>query len=112
MPMYEYQCEKCGHLLEVIQTFSDAPLTKCPECEGRLEKLLSASAIQFKGSGWYVTDYSDKESKKKKDQASKVKASGETASKDTSSSKSTEKKSDSATPKESKTPSSKGSDSK
>lgn len=60
MPLYEYQCTKCGHRFEVIQKFSDRPLSRCPECKGKLEKLLSAPAIQFKGSGWYVTDYAGK----------------------------------------------------
>jgi putative FmdB family regulatory protein len=57
VPLYEYQCTKCGHQFEMIQKFSDSPKTKCPKCGGRLEKLVSAPAIQFKGSGWYVTDY-------------------------------------------------------
>ena len=57
MPLYEYQCKKCGNRLERIQKFSDKPLTKCPECGGPLEKLISQSAVQFKGSGWYVSDY-------------------------------------------------------
>ena len=57
MPMYEYHCSKCGHQFEVIQKFSDRLKTKCPKCGGLLEKLLSAPAIQFKGAGWYVTDY-------------------------------------------------------
>lgn len=60
MPIYEYQCEKCGHLFELIQKFSDRPKTKCPKCRGTLRKLISASAIRFKGSGWYVTDYAGK----------------------------------------------------
>jgi len=60
MPLYEYQCSKCGHRFEVIVKFSDPPRTKCPKCKGPLEKLLSAPAIQFKGSGWYVTDYAKK----------------------------------------------------
>ena len=60
MPIYEYQCEECGHRLEVIQKFSDSPLTQCPNCKGRLSKILSPSALMFKGSGWYVTDYSSK----------------------------------------------------
>ncbi|MGA2001838.1 MAG: zinc ribbon domain-containing protein [Terriglobales bacterium] len=60
MPLYEYQCKKCGHRLEKIQQFSDKPLTKCPECGGALEKLISQSSVQFKGSGWYVSDYGRK----------------------------------------------------
>ena len=57
MPLYEYQCEACGHRFEVIQKFSDAPIETCPKCEGVVRKLLSSPAIQFKGSGWYITDY-------------------------------------------------------
>ena len=57
MPLYEYQCEACAHRFEQIRRFSDPPLTTCPECEGTVRKLLSPPAIQFKGSGWYVTDY-------------------------------------------------------
>jgi putative FmdB family regulatory protein len=61
MPMYEYECEACGHRFEKIQKFSDKPLLKCPSCEkNTLHKLISAPAIQFKGSGWYVTDYAGK----------------------------------------------------
>src|SRR5262249_43955321 len=57
MPLYEYQCSKCGRVFEVIQKFSDAPLTVHEECGGTVERLLSAPAFQFKGSGWYITDY-------------------------------------------------------
>ena len=57
MPLYEYQCESCSHLFEVIQKFSDLPIEICPECGGRVQKMPSAPAIQFKGSGWYVNDY-------------------------------------------------------
>jgi putative FmdB family regulatory protein len=57
MPLYEYRCQDCGETVEVIQKFSDPVLTVCKACGGRLERLLSAPAIQFKGSGWYVTDY-------------------------------------------------------
>src|SRR5712672_206019 len=60
MPLYEYQCKKCKHRFEKIQTYSDKPIKKCPECGGTVEKLLSAPAIQFKGSGWYVNDYAKK----------------------------------------------------
>lgn len=57
MPLYEYQCDACAHRFEVIQKFSDAPLETCPKCGGEVKKLLSSPAIQFKGSGWYITDY-------------------------------------------------------
>ena len=57
MPIYEFECRKCKGRLEVFQKMNDKPPVKCPKCGGRLEKLVSASAIQFKGSGWYVTDY-------------------------------------------------------
>ncbi|MCC7035200.1 MAG: zinc ribbon domain-containing protein [Acidobacteria bacterium] len=57
MPLYEYQCDACAHRFEVIQKFSDAPLDTCPKCGGAVKKLLSSPAIQFKGSGWYITDY-------------------------------------------------------
>ena len=62
MPLYEYQCKKCGHRFEKILKFSDKPIKKCPECGGPVEQLLSAPAVQFKGSGWYVTDYAKKDS--------------------------------------------------
>ncbi len=57
MPLYEYECELCGHRFEVIQKFSDAPIEVCAKCGGVVRKLLSSPAIQFKGSGWYITDY-------------------------------------------------------
>ena len=57
MPIYEYQCEKCGSHFEVIQKFSDKPLKFCSNCKGRLTKLISQTSFQLKGSGWYVTDY-------------------------------------------------------
>jgi len=60
LPLYEYACTKCGRRTEKIQKFSDPPLTTCEICHGRLERLLSAPAIQFKGAGWYVTDYARK----------------------------------------------------
>ena len=60
MPLYEYLCDKCGEVSETIQKFSDVPLTTCEACGGKLERLLSPSAIQFKGSGWYVNDYGKK----------------------------------------------------
>ena len=66
MPLYEYQCAECG-TFERVQKFSDPILTACPTCERPVEKLLSAPAIRFKGSGWYVTDYANKGKGKEKD---------------------------------------------
>jgi putative FmdB family regulatory protein len=60
MPNYEYLCKNCGHRFEQIRKFSDKPLRKCPECGGVIEQVISAPAVQFKGSGWYVTDYAKK----------------------------------------------------
>jgi putative FmdB family regulatory protein len=60
MPIYEYECKRCGHRFEMIQKFSDKPRKRCPECRGAVERLISAPAIRFKGTGWYVTDYADK----------------------------------------------------
>jgi putative FmdB family regulatory protein len=57
MPLYEYQCSRCGSITEVIQKFSDASLTTCPDCSGKLHKLISKSSFHLKGTGWYVTDY-------------------------------------------------------
>ena len=62
MPLYEYKCNGCGQVFEVIQRFSDAPLTQHESCGGQVERLLSAPALQFKGSGWYITDYAKSDS--------------------------------------------------
>jgi putative FmdB family regulatory protein len=65
MPLYEYRCQACGHHFEKIQKFSDPPVDVCPSCGARdVEKLLSSPAIQFKGSGWYITDYARKDAGK------------------------------------------------
>jgi putative FmdB family regulatory protein len=62
MPLYEYRCEACEHQFEIIQKFSDDPISVCPSCgQGPVVKLLSSPAIQFKGSGWYITDYARKD---------------------------------------------------
>ena len=61
MPLYEYECERCGHVFEAIQKFSDPPVAVCPKCGGPVHKLQSAPAFQFKGSGWYITDYARKD---------------------------------------------------
>ena len=62
MPLYEYQCDSCGHRFEVIQKFSDALVDTCPKCGSKVHKLMSSPAIQFKGSGFYITDYARKSS--------------------------------------------------
>jgi putative FmdB family regulatory protein len=88
LPLYEYRCKKCGRVVEKIQKFSDPPLTKCEHCGGKLEQLLSAPAIQFKGAGWYVTDYAKKPaasgSNTPSDSASTEKKGMETKEKETS----------------------------
>ncbi|MGO9271002.1 MAG: FmdB family zinc ribbon protein [Terriglobia bacterium] len=91
MPLYEYECMKCGVRYERIQKFSDAPLTKCEKCGGQLEKLVSAPSIQFKGSGWYVNDYSKKFSAPVADSSSDSKPSAATESKEKPSEKVTQK---------------------
>ena len=60
MPLYEYRCKQCGHQFEKIQSFSAPDEKECPVCKGPVERLISAPAIQFKGAGWYVTDYAGK----------------------------------------------------
>jgi putative FmdB family regulatory protein len=64
MPLYEYECKKCGHRFERIQSFSAEPVKECPVCHGEVERLISAPAVQFKGSGFYSTDYGAKPSSK------------------------------------------------
>ena len=60
MPLYEYECTECGHRTELLQRHGDPPLERCPQCGGAVHKLFSAPAVQFKGTGWYVTDYAGK----------------------------------------------------
>ena len=60
MPLYEYKCKKCGSVFEILQKVNDPPLEKCIHCHGAVKKLLSPPALQFKGSGWYITDYASK----------------------------------------------------
>ena len=95
MPLYEYQCPRDG-TFEKMQKFSDPPLTVCPTCGGPVEKLLSAPAIQFKGTGWYITDYARKsgggESASSKPKESKSSASSSSTPASTPSSTSTDKK--------------------
>lgn len=81
MPLYEYQCDACEHRFEKIQKFSDPIVDVCPKCGGAVTKLMSSPAIQFKGSGWYITDYA----KKSSTDASPGKGSSDKGSSDTSS---------------------------
>jgi len=87
MPLYEYRCAQCGKVFEVIQKFSDAPLATHEGCGGKVERLVSTSALQFKGSGWYVTDYAkgsasrSSESKESKSSSSETKTETKTESK-------------------------------
>lgn len=86
MPIYEYKCQSCGLEIEVRQSVSDDPLTTCEKCHGKLEKQWSLSGFQFKGAGWYVTDYSSKGAKAAGEKSAKAEStsSAETASKTTS----------------------------
>ena len=97
MPLYEYECKKCGHRFEKIQKFSARPVKKCPECGGPVEQTISAPAVQFKGSGWYVTDYArksqaasdsgSKESKETKKEEKKEEKKPETSTKESTTKK-------------------------
>jgi putative FmdB family regulatory protein len=75
VPLYEYQCPRCGRF-ELIQKFADAPLSACPNCGAEVQKLLSAPAIQFKGTGWYITDYARKPSGGEKGKPAESSAAG------------------------------------
>ena len=85
MPIYEYKCQQCGHHFEKRQSVSDAPLATCEKCHGKLEKQWSLSGFQFKGAGWYVTDYAGKKAdtagKSEKASSGESTATTETASK-------------------------------
>ena len=100
MPLYEYQCDACGHRFEIIQKFSDSPAEVCASCgRGPVHRLVSSPAIQFKGSGWYITDYAQKgksgsssgETGDKSDKAEKAEKADKAEGK-------TEKKSDTPSP--------------
>jgi putative FmdB family regulatory protein len=108
MPIYEYQCEGCGEIFELRQKFADEPLTSHDKCGGAVRRLISASALQFKGSGWYVNDYgksgaSKGEGKSESKSESKTDSNGtkstgtESKSSSTESSSKSESKSDSST---------------
>jgi putative FmdB family regulatory protein len=106
MPLYEYQCDQCGDVFELIQRFSDQPLSVHPRCGGPVHRLISAPALQFKGTGWYITDYgrgssaaggsSDKNGSDKSDSGAKSTSEKKTTS---------ESKSDSSKPSPASSPS-------
>jgi len=91
MPIYEYECTKCGEIEEVIQKFSDKPINKCRFCSGKLHKLISHNSFQLKGSGWYATDYSSRS--QSSSSSTPLKKTGETSDSKTPD-KSTDKTSD------------------
>lgn len=84
MPLYEYRCEQCGEQFEVIEKFADEPLTRHEKCGGAVHRLISASALQFKGSGWYVNDYARSGSKAASDNDGKAKSESGTTAKPSS----------------------------
>lgn len=102
MPLYEYECKKCGHRFERIQRFSDPMVKKCPECGGKVEQVISAPAVQFKGSGWYVTDYAKKSSGSGSSSESKPDSDGKTGSAKDSGSKDSGSKDKDSKPKNKK----------
>ncbi len=90
MPIYEYECESCNKRTELLQKIADAPLTVCPDCGGKVRKLISSAGLHFKGSGWYVTDYAKKKGQGESTSKSETKSSSspsKTASKKESTSK-------------------------
>ena len=88
MPIYEYECTKCGSVEEVLQKFSDRPRVKCNHCSGKLHRLISQSSFHLKGTGWYATDYAGKS----RDTSSSSKETGESSSKTSGETSSEEKK--------------------
>ncbi len=94
MPIYEYECRRCGHRFELIQKFSDKPRKRCPECSGAVDRLISPPAIRFKGTGWYVTDYADKKMSKEAKEAKEAKAESGSGDKKAESKKAESKKSE------------------
>jgi putative FmdB family regulatory protein len=99
MPLYEYECEaENGRRFEIIQKFSDEPLTVCPTCGGAVRRLISSPAIQFKGSGWYITDYAKKSGSDASRESKASAPSSDTSSSGSSPSSSTPAASTSTTP--------------
>ncbi len=71
MPIYEYECAQCGQIIEAMQKISDEPLTTCTQCQGPLHKLISQSSFHLKGTGWYATDYANRNTNKAENSAKK-----------------------------------------
>jgi putative FmdB family regulatory protein len=92
VPIYEYECESCDERFELMQKFSDKPVKKCPKCGGAVHKVLSAPALHFKGTGWYVTDYASPERKKAQKADGDGKSNGSTSSTTSSTASSTNSK--------------------
>jgi putative FmdB family regulatory protein len=97
MPLYEYQCDACAHRFEVIQQYKDAPIAVCPKCAGTVKKLFSSPAIQFKGSGFYITDYARKGSESATTKSGETKSDSTASSSESKSDSKSEAKSDSKT---------------
>ena len=98
MPIYEYQCTKCGEVFEAFQKITDEPLTQCKFCNSKVEKLISHSSFQLKGSGWYLTDYARRSSSSALDKPKTSESADKTETTKTSSeTKNTEKSSESKT---------------
>jgi putative FmdB family regulatory protein len=95
MPLYEYQCDACAHRFEVIQQYKDAPIDVCPKCGGTVRKLLSSPAIQFKGSGFYITDYARKGSESATTKSGEAKSDSTSGSSESKSDSKSETKSES-----------------
>ena len=95
MPLYEYECRKCHFRFERIQKYSDPLVRKCPKCKtGRVDKLISAPAVQFKGTGWYVTDYGGKKGGGEKSEGGKSESDSSSGGDKDSSDKTSAKKAD------------------
>ena len=105
MPLYEYECDACAHRFERIQKFSDPLVDTCPKCGGVVRKLLSSPAIQFKGSGWYITDYAKRSGSVESSSSSSSSSKDESADKKSESSEKSSKSSDSSESKPAATPS-------
>jgi len=95
VPIYEYQCSKCGEVFEAFQKITDEPLTQCKFCQAKVEKLISHSSFQLKGSGWYLTDYARRSSSSGMDVPKSGESTDKTETKSSSETKSAEKSSES-----------------